>query len=83
MPLVLLSAVWAAHWGADKLADPLQKLRQQWGISSDFSQVSSFFALTSGISTLVVEGLSCSSFMSGRKPLTLQDNWFANLMGFD
>ena len=31
--LVLLSAVWAAHWGADKLAEPLQKLRQQWGVS--------------------------------------------------
>lgn len=31
--VVLLSAVWAAHWGADQLAEPLQKLRQQWGVS--------------------------------------------------
>jgi len=31
--LVLLSAVWAAHWGAEQLAEPLQKLRQQWGVS--------------------------------------------------
>lgn len=31
--LMLLAAVWAAHWGADKLAAPLQKLRQQWGLS--------------------------------------------------
>ncbi|MGF1523126.1 MAG: sodium:calcium antiporter [Leptolyngbyaceae cyanobacterium] len=30
---MLLAAVWAAHWGADKLAEPLQKLRQQWGLS--------------------------------------------------
>lgn len=31
--LVILSAVLAAHWGADQLAVPLQKLRQQWGVS--------------------------------------------------
>jgi cation:H+ antiporter len=31
--LVLLAAVWAAHWGADKLSEPLQKLRTQWGLS--------------------------------------------------
>ncbi|MDY6784274.1 MAG: sodium/calcium exchanger protein [Cyanobacteriota bacterium] len=30
---VLLAAVWAAYWGADKLSDPLQKLRMQWGLS--------------------------------------------------
>ena len=30
---VLLLAVWAAHWGAEHLADPLKKLRRQWGIS--------------------------------------------------
>ena len=30
---VLLGAVWAAHWGADQLANPLQKLRRQWGVS--------------------------------------------------
>ncbi|MEO0459137.1 MAG: sodium:calcium exchanger [Cyanobacteria bacterium P01_A01_bin.114] len=31
--LVLVAAVWAAHWGADGLATPLQKLRKQWGLS--------------------------------------------------
>ncbi|MEM7555898.1 MAG: sodium:calcium exchanger [Cyanobacteria bacterium P01_A01_bin.84] len=31
--LVLLASVWAAHWGADKLAAPLEKLRRQWGLS--------------------------------------------------
>ena len=30
---VLLLAVWAAHWGAEHLADPLKNLRKQWGIS--------------------------------------------------
>lgn len=31
--LVLLGSVWAAHWGADQLANPLQKLRKQWGLN--------------------------------------------------
>lgn len=31
--LLLLTSVYAAHWGADKIAEPLQKLRQQWGLS--------------------------------------------------
>lgn len=31
--LVLLASVWAAHWGADQLANPLQKLRKQWGLN--------------------------------------------------
>lgn len=30
---VLLAAVWAAHWGAEHLAEPLKKLRKQWGFS--------------------------------------------------
>lgn len=30
---VLLAAVWAAHWGADHLAEPLKKLRKQWGLT--------------------------------------------------
>ncbi|GAB3832184.1 hypothetical protein GCM10028895_49550 [Pontibacter rugosus] len=30
--LVLVAAVWAAHWGAEHLAKPL-KLRKQWGFS--------------------------------------------------
>lgn len=31
--LVLIAAVWAADWGADHLADPLRKLRRQWGLT--------------------------------------------------
>lgn len=31
--LVLIAAVWAAHWGAEHLANPLKKLRKQWGFS--------------------------------------------------
>jgi len=31
--LVLLAAVWLAHWGAEHLATPLKKLRKQWGFS--------------------------------------------------
>lgn len=31
--LVLLAAVWAAHWGAERLGAPLKKVRRQWGIS--------------------------------------------------
>ncbi len=31
--VVLLAAVWAAHWGAERIAEPLKKLRRQWGIS--------------------------------------------------
>ena len=27
--LVLLAAVWSAHWGAEHLAHPLKKLRKQ------------------------------------------------------
>lgn len=30
---VLLLAVWAAHWGAERLSEPLRKLRRQWGFS--------------------------------------------------
>jgi cation:H+ antiporter len=32
--LVLIAAVWAAHWGAEKLAHPLKKLRRQRGFSA-------------------------------------------------
>ncbi|MAF29051.1 MAG: sodium:calcium exchanger [Croceicoccus sp.] len=30
---VLLAAIWAAHWGAERLSAPLRKLRKQWGFS--------------------------------------------------
>lgn len=32
--LVLVAAVWAAHWGAEHLAHPLKKLRRQWGFTA-------------------------------------------------
>ena len=31
--LALVGAILSAHWGADQLSVPLQKLRQQWGLS--------------------------------------------------
>lgn len=31
--IVLLISVGAAHWGSDQIADPLQKLRRQWGLT--------------------------------------------------
>ena len=31
--LILIAAVWAAHWGAEHLSKPLKKLRKQWGFS--------------------------------------------------
>jgi cation:H+ antiporter len=31
--IVLLAAVWAAHWGAERLSKPLKKLRSQWGLT--------------------------------------------------
>lgn len=32
--LVLVAAVWAAHWGAERLASPLKRLRRQWGFTA-------------------------------------------------
>lgn len=32
--LVLVAAVWAAHWGAERLAHPLKKLRREWGFTA-------------------------------------------------
>ena len=31
--IVLIAAVWAAHWGAEQLDEPLKKLRRQWGLT--------------------------------------------------
>lgn len=31
--LVLLTAVWVAHWGAEHLAEPLKRMRRQWGVA--------------------------------------------------
>lgn len=60
--VLLLGAVWAAHWGADKLAEPLQKLRRQWGLSE--AAGAAFIALATaspeiGTNTVsAVQGLS-------------------------
>lgn len=44
--LVLIGAVWAAHWGADHLAEPLKKLRKQWGLTE--AAGAAFVALATG-----------------------------------
>lgn len=31
--VVLLAAVWVAHWGAEHLAEPLKRIRRQWGLT--------------------------------------------------
>ena len=31
--LVLIPAVWLAHWGAERLAEPLKKARKRWGLT--------------------------------------------------
>ena len=31
--IVLVAALWAAHWGAERLTKPLEKLRRRWEIS--------------------------------------------------
>lgn len=31
--LVLIPAVWLAHWGAERLAKPLKKARRRWGLT--------------------------------------------------
>lgn len=32
--VVLVAAIWAAHWGAERFAHPLKKLRRQWGFTA-------------------------------------------------
>lgn len=31
---ILVVAVFAAHWGAERLSKPLEKLRRQWGLTA-------------------------------------------------
>lgn len=28
-----MAAIWAAHWGAERIAEPFRKLRRQWGLT--------------------------------------------------
>ena|GEM_PF-5430157 len=37
---VLLVTVWATHWGAKHLADPVKKLCRQWGSSAQAKRIS-------------------------------------------
>lgn len=67
----MLASVWAAHWGSDKLAEPLKKLRQQWGISE--AAGASFVALAT---TSPEVGTNTVSAIRG-----LSDIGLGNLLG--
>lgn len=69
--LLLLGAVWAAHWGADKLAVPLQKLRRQWGLSE--AAGAAFVALATASPEI---GTNTASAVQG-----LSDIGLGNLLG--
>lgn len=60
--LVLIASVWAAHWGSDKIAEPLEKVRQQWGLTEAAGAAFVAFATASpeiGTNTVsAVRGLS-------------------------
>ncbi len=68
---VLLGAVWAAHWGADQLAEPLKKLRSQWGLTE--AAGAAFVALATASPEV---GINASSAISGLKDIGL-----GNLLG--
>ncbi|MEA5506420.1 sodium:calcium exchanger [Halotia wernerae UHCC 0503] len=69
--LVLAAAAWGAHWGADKLAEPLKKLRQQWGLSE--AAGAAFIALATASPEV---GTNVASAAQG-----LQDIGLGNLLG--
>ncbi|MGB3510565.1 MAG: hypothetical protein WBA93_15280 [Microcoleaceae cyanobacterium] len=69
--LTLLVAVLAAHWGSDKLAEPLQKLRQQWGLTE--SAGAAFVALATASPEV---GTNAASAIQG-----LSDIGLGNLLG--
>ncbi|MGF1479854.1 MAG: sodium:calcium antiporter [Cyanophyceae cyanobacterium] len=69
--VVLLAAVWAAHWGADKLANPLEKLRRQWGLSE--AAGAAFVALATASPEI---GTNTASAIQG-----LSDIGLGNLLG--
>lgn len=68
---VLLGSVWAAHWGADQLAEPLQKLRRQWGLSE--AAGAAFVALATASPEI---GTNTASAIQG-----LSDIGLGNLLG--
>lgn len=69
--LVLLGSVWAAHWGADQLANPLQKLRKQWGLNE--AAGAAFVALATASPEI---GTNTASALQG-----LSDIGLGNLLG--
>ncbi|MGD1856397.1 MAG: sodium:calcium antiporter [Leptolyngbyaceae cyanobacterium] len=69
--LALLGAIWAAHWGADQLSVPLQKLRQQWGLSE--AAGAAFVALATASPEI---GTNTASAVKG-----LSDIGLGNLLG--
>ncbi|MGB3614545.1 MAG: hypothetical protein WBA10_12200, partial [Elainellaceae cyanobacterium] len=69
--LVLLGAILAAHWGADQLSVPLQKLRQQWGLSE--AAGAAFVALATASPEI---GTNTASAVKG-----LADIGLGNLLG--
>ena len=69
--LVLLAAVWAAHWGADQLSNPLEKIRRQWGLSE--SAGAAFIALATASPEI---GTNTASALQG-----LSDIGLGNLLG--
>ncbi|MBE9079070.1 sodium:calcium exchanger [Romeria aff. gracilis LEGE 07310] len=68
---VLLVSVWAAHWGSDKLAVPLEKLQRQWGLSE--AAGAAFVALATASPEI---GTNTASAVQG-----LSDIGLGNLLG--
>lgn len=69
--LMLLGSILAAHWGADQLSVPLQKLRQQWGLSE--AAGAAFVALATASPEI---GTNTASALQG-----LSDIGLGNLLG--
>ncbi|GGA45238.1 sodium:calcium antiporter [Okeania sp. KiyG1] len=69
--LILLASIWAAHWGSDKLAEPLNKLRQQWGLTE--AAGAAFVALATASPEI---GTNTASAIQG-----LSDIGLGNLLG--
>ena len=69
--LVLVASVWAAHWGSDNLAEPLEKLRRQWGLSE--AAGAAFVALATASPEI---GTNTASAVRG-----LSDIGLGNLLG--
>ena len=69
--LVLIASVLAAHWGSNQLAEPLEKLRRQWGLSE--AAGAAFVALATASPEI---GTNTAAAMRG-----LSDIGLGNLLG--